>query len=193
MSTAEVLAFADQVSGQAQPIGPETAEPTAQADTPPDLGPVEPSVAGLVGQNPSEAAMGAMALKPPSRPAALATAASDLPQLVETAMPSVTEAAGSASTSATPIVLTAGLPSGTHLVQLGAFDSPEIAASEWARLQRTFDEFLGGREHVVQETQSSGRTLYRLRALGFPERADARILCAALTAEGADCIAVTVD
>ena len=79
------------------------------------------------------------------------------------------------------------------MVQLGAFDSAEIADSEWARLQSAHPEFLGSRDHVVQEVQSGGATLYRLRTLGFPERADARILCAALTAEGTDCIPVTVD
>jgi hypothetical protein len=46
---------------------------------------------------------------------------------------------------------------------------------------------------VIQETQSNGRTFYRLRAMGFADRADARILCAALTAENAACIPVTVD
>jgi hypothetical protein len=91
------------------------------------------------------------------------------------------------------VALTAEIPSGTNLVQLGAFDSAEIAASEWERLQGPFGEFLGDKERVIQETQSNGRTLYRLRAVGFEDRAEARALCAALTAEDAACIPVTVD
>jgi cell division protein FtsN len=98
-----------------------------------------------------------------------------------------------AEAPASDVALTASVAAGTHLIQLGAFDSAEIAASEWTRLQGQFGEFLGSRERVIQETQSGGRTFYRLRAQGFTDRADARRLCAALTAEGADCIPVTVD
>ncbi|MFD1809072.1 SPOR domain-containing protein [Gemmobacter lanyuensis] len=37
-----------------------------------------------------------------------------------------------------------------------------------------------------------GRTFYRLRAQGFSDEADARRFCAAITAEGAECIPVTL-
>ena len=130
----------------------------------------------------------AAAIRPAPRPAALRAPATAAPVVAASASPAEAEAAASASPALTDV-----LPAGTHLVQLGAFDSAEIAASEWERLQGPFGEFLGGKERVIQETQSNGRTLYRLRAMGFSDRSEARILCAALTAEDADCIPVTVD
>jgi hypothetical protein len=125
----------------------------------------------------------ATALRPAMRPVALQTIA---------AVPA-TAAPAPAPAPSSGVTLTAALPSGTNLVQLGAFDSAEIAASEWERLQGPFGEFLGDKQQVIQETQSNGRTLYRLRATGFGDRAEARALCAALTAEDAACIPVTVD
>jgi cell division protein FtsN len=130
----------------------------------------------------------AAAIRPAPRPAALRAPAAAAPVVAASASPAEAEAEAPASPALTDV-----LPAGTHLVQLGAFDSAEIAASEWERLQGPFGEFLGGKERVIQETQSNGRTFYRLRAKGFSDRAEARILCAALTAEDADCIPVTVD
>ena len=82
------------------------------------------------------------------------------------------------------------LPAGTRLVQLGAFESAEVARGEWERLDGRFAAYLGGKTRVVQRAESGGRTFWRLRAMGFEDLADARRFCAALTAEGADCIPV---
>lgn len=84
------------------------------------------------------------------------------------------------------------IPSGTRLVQLGAFDSPEVARTEWTRIQRIFGEMLEGKSRVVQEAQSGGRTFYRLRAMGFVDLNDTRRFCSAVKAEGVDCIPVQV-
>ena len=66
-------------------------------------------------------------------------------------------------------------------------------SEEWARLESRFGPLMNGRDRVVQvSTQSSG-TWYRLRASGFADRDDARRFCAALQAEGAECIAVVVN
>ena len=90
-------------------------------------------------------------------------------------------------------ITTSEFPIGTDLVQLGAFSSAELAGAEWARLQSRFGALMNGRQRVVQvSTQSSG-TWYRLRASGFSDRDDARRFCAALQAEGAECIAVVVN
>jgi hypothetical protein len=189
MTTQEILAFADGISGtMPAPTEAGVVEPAAVQTAPV---PPAPAAVALL---PAEVPGVAVAPKPPARPAALGTAA---PAPVPAAAPAPAPAAVTAAPAPAPVAAPApaaeAVPAGTHLVQLGAFDSPEIADSEWGRLQNAFEEFLGGRDHVIQETQSGGRTLYRLRVLGFPERADARILCAALTAEGADCIPVTVD
>lgn len=87
-------------------------------------------------------------------------------------------------------VETASVAPGTNLVQLGAFDSPEIARAEWQRLTAKFDGLMDGKQRLVQSAVSGGRTFYRLRAVGFASISDARQFCAALTAENAGCIPV---
>ena len=82
------------------------------------------------------------------------------------------------------------LAKGTRLAQLGAFDSPEVAREQWAQLNIRFSAYLDGKQRVVQQATSGGRTFYRLRAHGFEDIADARRFCSALVAENADCIPV---
>ena len=96
---------------------------------------------------------------------------------------------------ATPVtgeVTTAAIPVGTKLVQLGAFDSADIAATEWVRMTARFPDFFAGKEQVIQQANSGGRTFFRLRATGFSDLSDARRFCAAMSAEGAACIPVVV-
>ena len=84
------------------------------------------------------------------------------------------------------------LPVGTRLVQLGAYDSTEIAREQWDRLNASFGDYLTGKDRVIQQAKSGGRTFYRLRAMGFTDLSDARRFCSALVAEGADCIPVVI-
>ena len=84
------------------------------------------------------------------------------------------------------------LSKGTRLAQLGAYDSTEVAQAEWARLNGRFGEYMDGKQRVIQKTSSGGRTFYRLRVLGFEDLSDSRQFCAALVAQGADCIPVAV-
>ena len=84
------------------------------------------------------------------------------------------------------------IPSGTRLVQLGAFESAEVARQEWARLDARFGTYMHDKSRVIQKAQSNGRTFYRLRAMGFIDLNDARRFCSAFNAEGADCIPVQV-
>jgi hypothetical protein len=104
----------------------------------------------------------------------------------------VTQAAFDTSASAANIkeLSADSLPTGTRLVQLGAFDSPEIARAQWVKLNDRFGAYLEGKSRIVQEASSGGRTFYRLRAHGFEDIADARRFCSALVAENADCIPV---
>lgn len=83
------------------------------------------------------------------------------------------------------------LPAGARLAQLGAYETDEIARQEWDRLVPRFGDYMDGKSRVIQEATSGGRTFYRLRAVGFEDLSDARRFCAALVAEGADCIPVT--
>ncbi len=84
------------------------------------------------------------------------------------------------------------LPKGTRLAQLGAYESAEVARSEWTRLNGEFGAYLQDKTRIVQKASSGGRTFYRLRAMGFDDLSDARRFCSALVAEGADCIPVTL-
>lgn len=84
----------------------------------------------------------------------------------------------------------ADIPEGTRLVQLGAFDSAEVARSEWQRLDDRFGDYMAGKQRVVMQATKAGRTFYRLRAHGFDDVADARRFCSALVAQDAACIPV---
>ena len=79
---------------------------------------------------------------------------------------------------------------GTRLAQLGVFDSAEVAREEWQRMTARFEDYLEGKQRVVQKTESGGRTFFRLRAMGFADLGEARRFCSALAAENADCIPV---
>ena len=114
-------------------------------------------------------------LHPAPRPAALELAAAPAPP----------------SNAAAEIEI-AGLEAGTRLVQLGAFDAPELAREEWDRLAATYPEFFASRDRIIQEAVTGGRTFFRLRAHGFADLMDARRFCTALLAEGSACIPVTV-
>lgn len=84
----------------------------------------------------------------------------------------------------------ASIPVGTRLAQLGAFESAEIARSEWDRLSNKFGDYLEGKDRVIQKATSGGRVFFRLRAMGFADLNDARRFCSALVAERAECIPV---
>ena len=106
----------------------------------------------------------------------------------------VTPPAPATTASATEVaVTTTPFPEGTNLVQLGAFPSPNLAAAEWERLQLQFGQFFAGHDRVIQVSNQSSGTWYRLRASGFNDRAEARRLCAALLAEDNECIAVVTN
>ncbi|MBO9477621.1 SPOR domain-containing protein [Shimia sp. R11_0] len=120
-------------------------------------------------------------LRPVLRPVSLSSAASSQQ------IASIDAAVGSVLKTADPSTI----PAGTRLVQLGAYESTEIAEREWTRLQTRFEPYLGDKTRVIQKASSGGRVFYRLRAMGFDTVSDARRLCSALKAENADCIPVT--
>jgi len=82
------------------------------------------------------------------------------------------------------------IPVGTRLVQLGAYGSADVARSEWDRALAQFGDYMVGKERVVQEATTGGRSFWRLRAMGFEDLAEARRFCAVLVADGANCIPV---
>lgn len=82
----------------------------------------------------------------------------------------------------------ATLQPGTRLVQLGVFDTADIARAEWDKLATRFSPHLDARGRVIEAAQSGGQTFYRLRAHGFEDEGDSRRFCAVLLAQNADCI-----
>ncbi len=121
----------------------------------------------------------------------VATSLRPIVRPVNAQIPIATTAPAAASNEVA--VTTTTFPAGTNLVQLGAFPNPALAAEEWDRLQARFGQLMGERGRVIQVSNQSSATWYRLRASGFADRAEARRLCAALQAEGAECIAVVVN
>lgn len=167
-----IQALADQIAANATPFteiapAPEIGTFASQAEeeviASADI--IPPSVPGV-----------ARSLRPSSRPSGL--------QLASLSVPTPTASAGVSERDPSEI------PAGTRLVQFGAFDSPEIARDQWVKLSARFGDFLGDKERVIEEATSGGRVFYRLRAHGFDDLSESRRFCAALVAEGADCIPV---
>jgi hypothetical protein len=130
--------------------------------------------------------------RPTVRPAGLSARAAAAP------VPVVAEAADSEAVAGLVEdetgfeIASAELEDGTRLVQLGAFDTADLARAEWQRLAGVFPDFFTGRARVIEEASSGGQTFYRLRAHGFGDLSASRRFCAALVAQGAACIPVTV-
>ncbi|MCO4848068.1 MAG: SPOR domain-containing protein [Yoonia sp.] len=174
LSTNDILALADQIAAGVAPLaGGAVVAPTLSANG-------QAVVTPLVARNVPGVSV---SLRPALRPATL----------VPTSAPTVADAVAAAvATTNEPLVTAAAFALGTNLVQLGAFPNAEVAATEWTRLQGRFGDVMGGKARVIQAATSGGKVFYRLRAQGFGELGDARRFCAALVAEGTDCIPVVV-
>lgn len=159
---------ASEAAAEAEAMAAPEAVADAVAEPSPEALPIIPaSVAGV-----------SLSLRPLLRPGAIAARA-----------PGPTETAAAPP----PAELDpAGLPEGTRLVQLGAFDSPDIARREWERLTQRFPDYFNGRLRVIQEARSGGSAFFRLRAHGFEDLAESRRFCEALMAQNSPCIPVTV-
>lgn len=177
IGNATIQALADQIAADIEPLS--SAAPAATAPVRTEVKPVEKEVAAA----PAIDGPGVRrSLRPRTRP-------SDLPTVAAARAPQQAPATAAAETDAAEKD-PSSLPAGTRLVQLGAYESATIARQEWGRIAGRFGDFFDGKARVVQRAQSGGRTFYRLRAHGFEDLADARRFCAALVAEGPDCIPV---
>lgn len=84
----------------------------------------------------------------------------------------------------------ASIRPGEGLVQLGAFDTREVAVSEWERLLGAHADLLSGQQRLIQQASGGGRTFYRLRVAGFDSVDEARRMCAAFQYRNTPCIPV---
>ncbi len=103
-----------------------------------------------------------------------------------------TAAIASASGSVTAVLDAnpARISTGTRLVQLGAFDERALALEAWDKIAAQFADYMDGKQRLIQEAKSGGRTFYRLRAVGFDDLNASRRFCAVLVASNAACIPV---
>ncbi len=133
----------------------------------------------------------AQSVRPAPRPRRIAAAA---PAVASDAAPvaaaTTTEARPETAPAATATPA-APVTSGSALVQIGAFDSEKLATGEWNRVSGKFGALFSGKGMVIQKHEANGRAFWRLRASGFGSKDDARRFCAALIAEGIDCIPAT--
>lgn len=144
-------------------------DPVAQpvAETPPEVAEIAP--AGAITVSP----------RPRARPAPAAEAAASAESGAEaTAAPTANQ------------IDPATIPLGTRLVQLGAFDTADEARAAWVRLTDSFGDLMAEKALIVEAAESGGRTLFRLRAHGFEDEAEANRFCAAFVAQDATCIPV---
>lgn len=81
---------------------------------------------------------------------------------------------------------------GGYMLQLGAFSSRDSAMNGWRQYSAKYPGSLSGLSPDLQAFQnSSGKTLYRLRAAGLTSRARADARCAALKAAKQPCFVVS--
>lgn len=99
---------------------------------------------------------------------------------------------GSEPAPAAQVNEVANLSAGTRLVQLGAYDSEEIARQAWQRLVASNGDLLGDKSLYVERTTTNARVFYRLRVAGFSDTDGTRAMCEALRARSIDCIPVTL-
>jgi len=181
---------------EAQPVAEAIANVIAQEEQPVETAIAQDDVSVLAAQ------LANLSTEPPLVPQATASeiaptvpgVATSLRPVIRPANFRIPAPATAAAAETTEVAVTTTVfPAGANLVQLGAFPSPALAAQEWDRLQGRFGQLIAERGRVIQVSNQSSATWYRLRASGFADRAEARRLCAALQAEGAECIAVVVN
>ena len=104
----------------------------------------------------------------------------------------VVEVAAVTAVAATNNLDVIPLPSGTKMIQIGAYDSEAVARQQWDRFSRLHSDLLGSKTHYVQRTNNSGKIFYRLRVAGYDSKEQTRAACAALSARGLPCITAAV-
>lgn len=184
---AEQLAMAEpQTSPEvvAAPVVKPVAQPVALASSAP-----APSIAPPIAQ-PSAA-------KPrPATPPAPRFVSNAVVQKVQTSAPTPSVAARSTPSRASapaprtsaPVRSTPASGSAdTHRIQMGSFNSREVAEQKWGEFQRRFPA-LKGHDAVITEARVNGRTYFRVAAAGFGARS-ARSMCGSVKASGLGCFA----
>lgn len=146
-----------------------------------------PGAADASPQAPSAMPLAPARPRPPAPGTRVASAAPSAASAPAATTPAATPAAAPASTPSG-----AGIGTGDVVIQLGAFNSADIAESQWRRALRRNEDLIGAYGHAVTTVESGGRTLFRLRVGPMADRTRAQDLCAALKARGDACIVAKV-
>jgi Flp pilus assembly protein TadD len=194
VSESEQLAFARDAARSSRPmerIDPTPVKPEAKAEAKP-----APRVSDKA------PAVAAASSAPAAKPAAGAPrfVSNPVVQNVAAAKPGPTRVASSASqarmaatasadttASAKPAPKPAAAPADTHLVQLGSWDSHDLAKDGWAKLKRKFPQ-LKDHDVVITEALVNGKTFFRVAAAGFG-LGEARSMCRTVKQGGGGCFA----
>ncbi|QUL36673.1 tetratricopeptide repeat protein [Erythrobacter sp. JK5] len=91
--------------------------------------------------------------------------------------------------AATSVASSSDKAAGTHLVQLGSFDSRAVAKAKWSEFQQRFPQ-LKDHDVVITKAEVNGRVFYRVAAAGFGVRS-ARAMCGTAKSSGVGCFAYT--
>jgi cell division protein FtsN len=104
--------------------------------------------------------------------------------------------AGPAAPPRAPVTVTKPVATGeggtdvVYAIQLGSFETQELAESAWKKALKVAGDLLNGLSHAVEATTSSDKVKYRLLAEALPDRQAAFSLCRTLRDKGATCIVV---
>lgn len=82
---------------------------------------------------------------------------------------------------------TAAAATGRWVVQLGAYDRPDLLEANWRRIVQRSAGLLGDYDAVRSEVTIGDRRLHRLAVAGFDSRTAAVSLCQTLQAKGREC------
>ena len=146
--------------------------------------------AGTASNDKSNADAGRAAIDRALTPGASGSSAAAKP----TKLASASASASSASAKAKPAEEDAKLAAATAplhgaTVQIGAFQSMDIANKQYANVASSYGLFLGGTaKHVEKVDAANGSTLYRTAFTGFASKDKAHAFCDALKAAGHDCL-----
>lgn len=182
-----VLASLDPAAIPAgEPLPDGAVEEMSDGTVAPNAGLPAPSAAAI----PADVPGVAQSLRPATRPAVVA-AAPAYDAIAEAAAAAVAEALAAPAGMALDAD-PATLVDGTRLVQIGAYPDEAQARLEWDKAAARFAALMDGKRRVIEPATSAGETFYRLRVEGFADLDDARRFCAALKAEGAECVPAAV-
>ncbi|MBM3604010.1 MAG: SPOR domain-containing protein [Alphaproteobacteria bacterium] len=202
-SEARALAEAEAAAAAERALADQAVNQAAIIDAPAAEGPVTDVVTDENGVPAQSAAIAEALAEAQADPGILVASARPTPRprvaRVAAAAPAASPASAAAAPAPAPEPVAAPAPppapvaatsAGGPLVQVGAFDSNDIAQGEWQRLAGRNGSLFSGKSPVIQQHQSNGRTFWRLRVAGFGTIGEARQFCSALQSSGTDCLAL---